>query len=132
VTAVPDPQFAVNAAAALVRSLGCSNVQATLLYVGDAADAPSIHFPVNPALQWRWMFRGGIVEEEILRAAEEYNANLIVMGTEGHRNVLDVLRGDTTEHVVRHAKCPILAVPVLRQDLQESLMARLVTGQTTI
>ena len=38
-------------------------------------------------------------------------ANLIMMATAGHQGFLDALRGSTTERVLRHAPCPVLAVP---------------------
>jgi nucleotide-binding universal stress UspA family protein len=33
------------------------------------------------------------------------------MATAGHADVLDALRGSTTERVLRLARCPVLAVP---------------------
>lgn len=48
---------------------------------------------------------------EILKLAEEREADLIVMGVRG-RNPLDrMLFGSTVQHVVRHARCPVLTVP---------------------
>jgi nucleotide-binding universal stress UspA family protein len=35
-----------------------------------------------------------------------------VMTTEGHDSMLDMLRGSTTERVLRGARCPLLALPV--------------------
>jgi nucleotide-binding universal stress UspA family protein len=47
---------------------------------------------------------------EILRAAAEERADLIVMGVHG-RNILDMtLFGSTTNHVVREATCPVLTL----------------------
>jgi nucleotide-binding universal stress UspA family protein len=34
------------------------------------------------------------------------------MPTAGHHGVLDALRGSTTERVIRHAPCPVLALPL--------------------
>ena len=34
------------------------------------------------------------------------------MPTAGHQGFLDALRGSTTERALRHAPCPVLAVPV--------------------
>lgn len=51
------------------------------------------------------------IVDGILRAAAEIGADLIAMVTAGHRGMLDALRGSTTERVVRHARCPVLAVP---------------------
>lgn len=45
----------------------------------------------------------------ILASAEK--VDLIAMPTKGHQGILDALRGSTTELVVRHSPCPVLAVP---------------------
>jgi nucleotide-binding universal stress UspA family protein len=48
--------------------------------------------------------------KEILRVAHETAASLIVMGVAG-RGVLDrMFFGSTTNHVVRHAECPVLTL----------------------
>jgi nucleotide-binding universal stress UspA family protein len=53
----------------------------------------------------------GRAHREILRTAAERQADLIVLGVHG-RNALDrLVFGSTTEHVVRRATCPVLAVP---------------------
>jgi nucleotide-binding universal stress UspA family protein len=55
----------------------------------------------------------GKAYREILRVAVERQADLIVLGVHG-RNALDrLVFGSTTEHVVRRATCPVLAVPAL-------------------
>ena len=56
--------------------------------------------------------RGGNVIEGILQAAADVKTDLIAIATAGHRGILDAVRGSTTERVLRHAPCPVLAVPV--------------------
>jgi nucleotide-binding universal stress UspA family protein len=41
-------------------------------------------------------------------AAEDVNADLIVMGIRGRGRIQALLFGSTTEYVIRHAKCPVL------------------------
>jgi nucleotide-binding universal stress UspA family protein len=54
--------------------------------------------------------RSGKAYREILTAARERKADLIALGVRG-RNPLDImLFGSTTQHVVRHAECPVLTV----------------------
>jgi len=48
---------------------------------------------------------------EILRLAEEQQADLIVMGIEGRGTVDRMLFGSVCQHVVRQAGCPVLTVP---------------------
>ena len=52
----------------------------------------------------------GIPYREILRAAREFPADLIVIGTHGRTGVEHVLFGSTAEKVVRLAPCPVLTV----------------------
>ncbi len=47
---------------------------------------------------------------EILRAAEENAADLIVIGTHGRRGVERMLLGSVAEQVLRKASCPVLTV----------------------
>ncbi len=54
--------------------------------------------------------RGFSPYQEIIRVAEEENADLIVMGTYGRTGVTHFLFGSTTEQVVRLADCPVLSV----------------------
>ena len=53
------------------------------------------------------------VVEQIVAAAEDGAADLIVMATQGHQGFLDAVRGSTTERVLRQAPCPVLAVPAM-------------------
>jgi nucleotide-binding universal stress UspA family protein len=48
--------------------------------------------------------------QEILRAAEEAPADLIVMGTHGRGGLPRLLLGSVAEHVLRAAPCPVLTV----------------------
>ena len=52
----------------------------------------------------------GIPYREILRAARETGAGLIVIGTHGRTGVEHVIFGSTAEKVVRMAPCPVLSV----------------------
>jgi nucleotide-binding universal stress UspA family protein len=52
----------------------------------------------------------GIPYEEILRVANERNASLIVMGTQGRKGIDHFLFGSTAERVVRNSKCPVMTV----------------------
>jgi nucleotide-binding universal stress UspA family protein len=54
------------------------------------------------------MVSSGKPSREILRVAAERHSDLIVIGIRG-RDVADLLFfGSTTQHVVRHAACPVL------------------------
>lgn len=107
----PRPQPAVEAAAALPPALGCSGTTFGVLYVGRRTDMPSLRIPENGSGTWERFFRKGDVVEQILDTCDEFQADLIVMTTQGHHGFLDALRGSTTERVLRGARCPVLAIP---------------------
>jgi nucleotide-binding universal stress UspA family protein len=52
----------------------------------------------------------GVAWRAILHAAEETNADLIVIGAHGRAPVGEMLFGSTSGHVVREAACPVLVV----------------------
>ena len=54
----------------------------------------------------------GVAHAEITKAAEELDADLIVISTHGHTGLKHALLGSTAERVVRHAHCPVLVVRV--------------------
>ena len=107
----PPPQAAVHAAAALVDAVNGENVSFLTVHIGQEHTIPPIHPPRHSRGTWTHTLRAGHVVQEILHVAQEEQANLIVMPTQGHQGFLDALRGSTTERVVREAHCPILAVP---------------------
>ena len=53
----------------------------------------------------------GTVAEEILKQADELNADLIVMGTHGHGAMYKLLVGSATKGVLKHSTRPVLLVP---------------------
>lgn len=56
------------------------------------------------------MFRVGVPWEQVLAAAEETGAELVVLGTHGRRGVSHALMGSVAERVVRTAPVPVLTV----------------------
>jgi nucleotide-binding universal stress UspA family protein len=52
-------------------------------------------------------FRLGDARVEILRAAEEWKADLIILGSHGRTGISRWLLGSVAEHVVRHASCSV-------------------------
>ncbi|HYL30122.1 MAG TPA: universal stress protein [Gemmatimonadales bacterium] len=107
----PSPRVAVEAARRVASGLGREDVAFTALYVGAPADMPALAFAPRSGWSWRAMTGQGDIVQTILAVAGECAADLIVMATRGHQGFLDALRGSTTERVLRHARCPLLAVP---------------------
>lgn len=53
----------------------------------------------------------GHPKKDIIKTAETWGADLIVMGTHGRTGLLHLLIGSVAEHVVRHSKTPVMVVP---------------------
>jgi nucleotide-binding universal stress UspA family protein len=58
----------------------------------------------------QFMVRDGKPFLEIIRAAEELNADLIVMSSHGHSRIAEIILGSTTDRVVQKAPCSVLVV----------------------
>jgi len=59
--------------------------------------------------------RQGMPSQQILAAAQEYGADLIVMGTHGRKGLARTLLGSVAEKVVRHSPIPVLTVRYVRE-----------------
>jgi nucleotide-binding universal stress UspA family protein len=103
------------AAAAIDTIMGLAHLVAGmdaeehLLHVGS--ERPQVARGGAPGRVMPVALRQGDVVAAIVTAANDWPADLIGMATAGHRNVLDAMRGSTTERVLRQAPCPVLAVP---------------------
>lgn len=54
--------------------------------------------------------RSGAPSAQIIRAAIDWGADLIVMATHGQLGLTPLVIGRVADHVVRHAPCPVLVV----------------------
>lgn len=50
---------------------------------------------------------------EILNCAERWQADLVVIGTHGRTGLMHLVMGSTAEYIVRHAKLPVMVVPLV-------------------
>jgi nucleotide-binding universal stress UspA family protein len=93
------------------RALTGHHIGVDLLHVGEKAPRVRTLAASEPTLP-PVMLRSGPVVDAIVQAALEFEVDIIAMPTAGHHGVLDALRGSTTERVIRHAPCPVLALAV--------------------
>lgn len=108
----PRAQPAVAMATALARALGASQLRLVAVHAGAAGDMLAVHPPADGSgVTFEREARDGPVLDAILDAARDHDAQLVAMTTRGHHGFLDVLRGSTSEQVVRRAPCPVLAIP---------------------
>lgn len=106
----PSPVAALSAVARITRLIGHGPGAVTTLHIGDG-DAQIKTTPEPTGWSWNQRNQEGPVIESILMVAEQVKADLIAMTTQGRHGFLDLLRGSTTERVLRQANCPVLAIP---------------------
>lgn len=112
VAAQPDPLAALVYAGRATLLSGGEPVELLVQHVG--ATMPELVFPPTDIEGCRWrslLTPGDDPEDEIVRLAERENVDLIFMATAGPDGVAEVLRGSTTERVLRRAPCALCAVP---------------------
>jgi nucleotide-binding universal stress UspA family protein len=103
----PAPSQAIETVQHFGKLLTGENVIVHLIHVGNSVPPVNAAVPAEPAV----ILRSGDVVQSIVDAAVEYDVDFIGMPTAGRHGVLDALRGSTTERVIRHAPCPVFAVP---------------------
>jgi nucleotide-binding universal stress UspA family protein len=99
----PMPYRAIEAAQQVPKCLTGADIAMHLLHIGSTA-------PRLDESKDQIVFRHGNVVQSILDVATEYDVDFICMPTAGQHGVLDALRGSTTQRVLRHAPCPLLAI----------------------
>ncbi len=53
----------------------------------------------------------GSPTKDIIKTAEIWEADLIVLGTHGRTGLLHLLVGSVSEYIIRHSKIPVMVVP---------------------
>lgn len=73
-------------------------------HIVEEAAPEGIHFKtlVHQAQSWP--------ADDILKDADEFGADLIVLSTHGRTGLRHAVFGSTAEYIVRHAHCPVLTV----------------------
>ncbi len=107
----PSPQAAVDITAQLAQALGCDKLTGILIHIGSGAIPHSLDYPKRKGFVWQTMIGHGNIVDMILGMGADFDVDLIVMTTEGHHSLLDMIRGSTMERVLRGARCPLLAIP---------------------
>ena len=107
----PRADAAIEQAIEALRAFGSEVSALTLLHVGEERHFPWPCWPGDFPWKYTRETRPGRPVDAILAKAEELDADLIVLVTEGAHGFLDALRGSTTQQIVRHAPCPVLAIP---------------------
>jgi nucleotide-binding universal stress UspA family protein len=119
--------YAFSLAAALARDakarLIVAHVREVVAAVGEFGALPPVVeseeeakkklvalYPADPTIEVKYVLTDGPPAPELLRLAELYACDLIVVGSHGRTGLLRMLMGSIAERVVRGAKCPTLVV----------------------
>ena len=108
----PRSESSIQFVQKLIQSLDLPAGKVTLLHVGPSETMPFVQHPQNDGWTWERVRLEGERTETIAKYAEEIDADLIVMTTDGPDRFLDGLRGTTSERVLRRADCPVAVIPV--------------------
>tara|TARA_R110002111_G_scaffold95555_1_gene147700 strand:- start:219 stop:1079 length:861 start_codon:yes stop_codon:yes gene_type:complete len=78
----------------------------------------------NPKIQMEPVQNSSVIKG-IIYKAEEYHAQLIVVGTKGDNGLEELILGSTTKKLIEKAPCPIIAIPkdVLPRNLDTMVYA---------
>ena len=109
---VVEPASFVNDLSNVPFTLSDKQLEATAM---TDLEALSTRF-IDPTVPVSWMVKHGKGYQEIVKAAKELKADMIVISTHGYTGLKHTIMGSTAERVVRHAPCPVL---VLRAEAEE-------------
>jgi len=95
---------------------------------GEHAWGNSVAAKVTEALQQPGVgvagsARSGSAAYEIIEAAEEYQVDLVVLGSKGLTGLAGFMLGSVARNVAKHARRSVLVARELRHDLQRVLLA---------
>lgn len=77
---------------------------------GGEGELAKLRESITDDVTVKTVLRVGRPDLEIVRAADELNADLILLSTHGRTGLGRVFLGSVAEHVTRYAHCPVLTV----------------------
>src|SRR5439155_16742676 len=78
--------------------------------IADAASSRVTEITGRTEGEFELIVDDGTPQALILSRAEDWLADLIIMGSHGQTSAADMLIGSVTDSVIRHAHCPVLVV----------------------
>jgi len=84
-----------------------------MTYVSDALEERARRAR-NAHVSVRTQLRTGSAHDQIIQAARETSAALIVVGSHGAGALASALVGSVAARIIRHAPCPVLVIPPRR------------------
>ena len=108
----PRPDPALKAAARFVKKFNANEGTFIALHIGTSNTMPAVRFPETDGWTWQKELRSGEVIDGVVKAAKDFEADLIIMATDGRNGFLDGLRGSHSERILRYGVAPLLTIPV--------------------
>jgi len=110
----PRPEPALKAAARFISKFPTADGTGTfmILHVGTPNTMPAVKYPEVNGWTWQKEIRTGETIDTIVKTAKEFEADLIVMATDGRNGFLDGLRGSHSERILRYGAAPLLTIPI--------------------
>ncbi len=90
-----------------------------LMAATSAAEASLAEIARTLEMECEWHAVPGTPATAICEMATKLGADLIVMGTHGRTGIAHMLLGSVAERTLRHAPCPVLAVPATAANTRD-------------
>jgi nucleotide-binding universal stress UspA family protein len=91
-----------------ISRIAALKVPLELMHVAEAATARVTEITNRTAGEFELIVDDGTPQALILSRAEEWLADLIIVGSHGQTSASDALLGSVTDSIIRHAHCPVL------------------------
>lgn len=76
----------------------------------ETLEARAVELRKDLGIKVRWTLPVGVPFEQIVKAAKDEHADMIVIGTHGRTGLNRLLLGSVAERVIRLAPCPVVTV----------------------
>jgi nucleotide-binding universal stress UspA family protein len=93
-----------------ISKIAALKVPLAMKHVAEAASARVTEITHRTQAEFELIVDDGTPQALILARAEEWLADLIVVGSHGQTSAADALLGSVTDSIIRHAHCPVLIV----------------------
>jgi nucleotide-binding universal stress UspA family protein len=93
-----------------ITRIAALQVPLDMSQIADAASARVTEITGRNSEEFELIVEDGTPQALILQTAEEWMADLIIMGSHGQTSASEVLLGSVTDSVLRHAHCPVLII----------------------
>jgi len=95
-----------------VPEMGAVDTTALLAQMRESgkSELEKLRLSITDGVKIKTLLRVGHPAQEIVKAAEELDVDLILLSTHGRTGLGRVFFGSVAEHITRYARCPVLTV----------------------